>query len=655
MLVTHVLRGRAQPDLGLGLALAACVTACVLGPGCHDGHAPTPAGETETGDESSSGSEGGGIAPEIVAAPAAVARGSRLYVVVDTPLFELELELAGRVLEGVREPLFADLPGALVRIPDDLPVGPTMLVVRRRDDPAARAEHALEIVIPRFVDVATGSGLAQRHDVTGSPPECAESHTGLAFGDYDADGAPDVFMGHVGEGGRLHRNVGDRDGDGVPEFEDVTAAAGLAGVDAVSMAMFVDLEGDGDLDLFVGRRGANRVFRNRLVPDGVASFEDVTLALGLGDDEQRTMGVAFGDYDGDEDLDLYVVNHAFCFPRPGSEIRARDHLYRNDGGVFVERTHDLTLLDPDDPLIDSVGFSAVWVDVERDGDQDLVVINDDVGGRIGSPNALWRNDGPAADGGWTFTDVSTASGVGLAGVNGMGLAIGDVNHDGFVDLAFSNIGDNVLLLNAGDGTFENVSAQAGITRGSLPWERQSITWAAHLFDHDDDGDLDLYFSGGRIKGMQPIPDAFFDNRGDGSFADMTWSSGLSDPGHGKGSALVDLDRDGAWELATVAWGEELRVYHNRVDRPHHWLDVELEGRGANRDGLGSIVEVRSELGTQTCFLTGRPSLGGGSETTCHFGLGTETEVLEVAITWPDGSISEPSPPPLDQRIRWVQP
>lgn len=593
-------------------------------------------------------------APMIMAAPDVVGRGTRLYVLMDLPMQLVELELAGRVLDGPRQPLLTDVPGVLVPVPADLPLGPTMLVARRRDEPSEAAEHPLELVEPRFVDVAASTGLAQTHDVSGAPPDCAESHTGLAFGDWDGDGRVDAFVGHVGRGGRLHRNLGDRDGDGLPDFEDATAAAGLEEIDAVATATFVDLEGDGDQDLFVGRRGENRMLVNHLVPDGEPVLEDATAALGLGGYEQRTMGAAFGDYDGDDDLDLYVVNHAYCFPEVGSEIRARDHLYRNDGGRFVERTDE----ELPGPLVDTVGFSAAWIDIERDGDPDLVVINDDVGGGIGSPNALWRNDGPASDGGWIFTDVSLASGVGIGGVNGMGLALGDVDGDGLVDMAFTNIGDNVLLLNAGDGTFVDATEAAGVARGWLPWQRESITWAVHLFDHDDDGDLELYYAGGRIKGVQLVPDAFFDNLGDGSFADLTWAAGLSDPGHGKGSALVDLDRDGAWELATAAWGEDLRVYHNRVDRAasgNHWLDVELQGRGGNRDALGAIVDLDTEAGTQTCFHGQRPSLGGGGETACHFGLGVHERVLAVRITWPDGSISEPAAPGVDRRVRWVQP
>ena len=592
-----------------------------------------------------------GDGPEVIEMSPVATPGGHLYVLTADPMSTLQIELAGEVLTD-SVALRADWPGALFRVPSHVPVGTATLAVRRVHEPNAVTEEDIELVEPSFADVAEPTGLAQVHDATGSPAECAESHTGLAYGDYDGDGEPDLFVGNVGAPSHLHHNLGLTD-SGLPEFEDATTEVGLEGIDAVAMATFVDLEGDGDLDLFVGRRGPNRMFRNRLIEDGQARFEDITEAVGLGVYDQRTMGVAFGDYDADGDLDLYVVNHAFCFPRSNSEVRAGDHLYRNDDGVFHENTMLL-----DFHVLASVGFSASWVDVERDGDLDLIVINDDVGGEIGNPNALWRNDGPGSKpGSHHFTDRSLASGIGIPRVNGMGLALGDVNDDGFVDLAFSNIGDNVLLLNAGDGTFVDVSEQAGIRRGRMPWDRPSITWATHLWDYDNDGDLDLYFSGGRIKGVAPIVDAFFHNRGDGTFENLTWASGLTDPASGKASALVDLDRDGLWELTTTAWSSDLRVYRNRsaeLGVRNHWLDIELEGRGGNRDAIGAIVELRTAAGTRTCFHTNRPSQGAGGETPCHFGLGEHDRIESLRIEWPDGSISEPTPPAVDQRIRLVQ-
>jgi enediyne biosynthesis protein E4 len=622
--------------------------------GCGDG--------TRQGAPATASSEGDGTgpfvsegaaepAPWILSAPDGVAAGGWVYAMIDRPLSAVIVELHGRDLGEPSSRLYADMPGGVWRVPDDLAPGPGALTVRLRADPEVATTHAMLVWAPRFSEVADATGLAQVHDATGSPPECAESHTGLAFGDVDGDARPDVLVGNVGSGLRMFAGEGDRSGDGLPDFRDITAAVGLAGIDAVAMATFVDLEGDGDLDLFVGRRGTNRMLENRRVPDGALEFRDVTAAVGLGVESQRTMGAAFGDYDADGDLDLYVVNHAFCFPEQGSDVRADDHLYRNDDGVFVERTQELG------PVTASVGFSAAWVDVERDGDPDLVVINDAVGGMIGRPNALWRNDGAEPDGtGWRFTDVSEASGVAIAGANGMGLALGDLDDDGFVDLAFTDIGPNHVLMNAGDGTFVDVAAEAGVERRELPWARTSITWAAHMFDHDHDGDLDLYFSGGRIKGPAPIPDAFFDNRGDGTFADLTWSGGLADPDHGKASGLVDLDRDGAWDLVTANWGGPLRVYRNRAVPPgRHWLVVELRGVGKNRDALGAIVELTVGDRTLTCFHSGRPALGGGGETACHFGLGDVATVDGLRVHWPDGLVDDRPVPEVDRRIEVVHP
>lgn len=585
----------------------------------------------------------------VLASPVAAA-GGWLFIVADAPLVTLSVALDGVPLGDPDGRLDVSQPVGVWRVPAGAPVGPATLSLAWVDHPAGANEIPIEIVAPTFVDVAEATALAQVHDVAGSPPECAESHTGVAIGDYDGDGHDDVYVGHVGSPGRLHRNLGAGPGE-LPSFVDVTDAAGLGDVDQVSTATFIDLEGDGDLDLFVGRRGHNRVFDNRLVPDANAVFIDVTAAVGLDLDSQRTMGVAFGDYDGDGDLDLYVVNHAWCFPQLDSEIRAEDHLYRNDGGVFVERTGDLGA-----NAGVSVGFSAAWVDIERDGDQDLVVINDDVGGGIGDPNELWRNDGPGGGGSWKFTDISVSSGVAVPAVEGMGLALGDVDGDGLVDLAFSNAGANVLLVNAGDGTFLDVSEATGMQRTLSPWGRPSVTWAAHLWDHDNDGDVDLYFSGGSISAPVPVPDALLVNAGDGTFVERTWESALADPARGKGSLLADLDRDGAWDIVTAAWGGPLRVWHNRAVAPgHHFVDVELRGRGANRGALGAIVEIVTAAGMQTCFHTQRPALGAGGDTACHFGLGDATEVTAVQITWPDGSVQDVAPPGVDSRVEYVQP
>jgi len=625
-------------------------------------------GPTTTDDAGTSPTTGPALidGPRIERSTPSTTPGGSLYVQTDVAIADVELRLGGLPLP--EPPILVgggadDLRGALFALPPGLGLGEVELRVRSRGAADDSDSATVSVVAPTFVDVAEATGLLQVHDISGHPLHCAWSSTGLAFGDLDNDGDSDFYVGNIGGPGRLLRNDGDN--HGLPTFVPVTDELGLGAVDNVSMASFMDYDNDGDRDLFIGRRGADVLMQNRLIETGAPGFVDVTAAVGLGEHEQRTMGVAWGDYDGDGDLDLYVVNHALCFPRKGTELRPQDHLYRNDGGVFTEVSEQLDT-GPESALL-GLGFSAVWLDYDRDGDQDLIVINDHIIG-LGGPNALWRNDGPGDQpGAWRFTSVGAAAGLAIPlnengqGVNGMGLAIGDVDHNGYPDLAFSNIGPNFLLLNRGDGTFMDVSAAAGVRRGGLPWQRRSITWGVHLFDYDNDADLDLYFAGGTIHDQALIPDALLRNDSDPAdetlrFTDVTWAAGLADLGSGKGSALVDLDRDGALDLATARWADSLRVYHNqRPGAQGHWLSVDLIGTTSNREALGSIVELETPGGPrQTCFRTPNPSLGAGGEQDCHFGLGAETTISRITITWPNGQVTTPAAPAVDTRVTYTQ-
>ena len=305
-----------------------------------------------------------------------------------------------------------------------------------------------------FEDVAGLVGLELSHDLGDvcSPPPIGN---GSAWADVDNDGDVDLFVTSRGGSNKLYRNDGDTTGDGIPDFTDVAASAGVAANAENSLSsVFIDYDNDGDQDLYVTKWGGNTLYENQLTDTGLAQFTDVTDFAGVAN-QGRGMTTAWADFDQDGYLDFYIGKHKNC----GEDPESADALYRSNGdGTFDDVTD---WLGPEGSFPQSIGlgFAPGWVDYDNDGDLDLYLANDLIDELVDYPNVLWRNDGPDGDS-WVFTDVSVGSGANQ-GVNAMGLGVGDYNNDGWFDLAFSNIGKNYLLENQQDGTFADVSAQAG--------------------------------------------------------------------------------------------------------------------------------------------------------------------------------------------------
>ena len=334
-----------------------------------------------------------------------------------------------------------------------------------------------------------------------------------AWGDYDGDGDQDMYL-TAGSGGanRLYRN------DGSLRFTDVTTAAGV-GLTATSQhAAWGDYDNDTDLDLWVTSSTgvASVLYRN----DGNGTFANVTASVGLGS-LFGTNG-AWGDYDNDGDLDLFFAR--------SSATNAANALFRNNGGTFVSVTSTAGVIGlPDDR-------AGTWADYDGDGDPDLYIANN-------GANVLYRNN---ANG--TFTNVTATAGVGDTG-SGTGTAWGDYDNDGDLDLYVANNGGNTLYRNNANGTFTNTTAAAGLTGASAG---RDGAWG----DADGDGDLDLYVT----RGAQA--NVLYRNNGDGTFADVTATAGVGDTAMGMGAAWGDYDGDGDLDLYVANYIDSSRLYRN---------------------------------------------------------------------------------------------
>ena len=523
---------------------------------------------------------------------------------------------------------------------------------------ASPVRHVVSAPLPPgwptiFAEVSDNAGVSFRHiEYHG---ELIPTGAGVVVFDFDGDGLDDIYL-PVSEGpNALYRNKGDG------TFDEVAVSAGLLDpLERGNGGCAADYDNDGNQDLYLTNYGASKLFRN----GGDSSFADVTLAAGLDDtdDFYRSMGCAWGDYDRDGHLDLIVVRHLteshsdMLAERDFSSAVRRLALFHSNGdGTFT----DVTRLLGDPSLISGItgtpmgnlhgaGFQPGWVDFDNDGDQDLYVVNDY--GLELQTNVLWRNDGPSEGGKWSFTDASPGSGADAA-MFGMSLAVADYDLDGFFDLFVSNIADNVLLRNSGEGlTFVNTAEEAGAAIGNVGAEER-VAWGAVFFDYDNDGDEDLYVVSGylRLPGQSLVagglpqyileqPNVLLRNEGDGTFANVSTLSGADDRGIGRGASYLDFNQDGCLDLFVGNLGQKARLFQNACGSGGNWLVIDTVGSASNRDGIGARITLSAGGKTQIREIKSGSSQMGQSMMSAHFGLGTNGQAESVTIRWPSGQV-----------------
>jgi len=540
----------------------------------------------------------------------------------------------------------------------------------------------------RFTDVAREAGLVFTHFNGRRSTQLPEDMgSGAAWGDYDGDGDPDLYLVNISSPltasteemaasparSSLFRNEGGR-------FTDVTEEAGV-GVRGLGMgAAWGDHDSDGDLDLFVTRFGTNLLFENR----GDGSFADVTQAAGLGGENGFWAGASWSDYDRDGDADLYVCGYvrysydAAEAGRSSTQYNAvvpftlnpstyppeRNLLYRNDGGRFHELAGEAGVRNDS-----GRSLSATWADFDGDGWPDLYVANDI------SDNAMFHNRG---DG--TFDDVSHEAWV--ADYRGaMGLAVGDRDNDGDLDIfvahwiaqenaLYDNLLDRMPATKSEPMHFIDNADLVGLGQIALDF----IGWGTAFIDYDNDGRLDLFVTNGSTfqkeddpSQLIPMRNHLFWNGGaeEGFFEAGAVSGPAFARGNvGRGAAFADYDLDGDIDVALVEHGGPARLLRNGGSRGS-WSRIILRGPGGERGGRmipatstfalgarvtltsGSTVQVR-EVGDASSYLSQQPP---GE---VHFGLGEARRIDRLEVAWPDGTREVYEDLPVRTSIRIVQ-
>jgi len=511
---------------------------------------------------------------------------------------------------------------------------------------------------PAFVDDADLAGLRfvqnNGHSGKKSPPPPETMCGGVGLLDFDGDGWLDVFVVQGGqfppsekaseEGDRLFRNR--RDGT----FEDVTARAGIAALGqgyghGVAVA---DYDNDGRPDLFLTRWRSYALYHNK----GDGTFEDVTARAGLGGDRDWPTSAAFADLDGDGDLDLYVCHYLRYDPsnpkrceHPDSPGRhdcnpldfpaLADHVFRNDEGRFVEVTAAAGFVDPD-----GRGLGVVAADLDDDGRIDLYVANDM------SANYLFHNLG-----GFHFEETGQLSGAAASADGGykagMGIACGDLDGDGQPDLAVTNyFGESTTFYhNLGRGFFADHTLAIGLTAPT----RRLLGFGVAFLDVNNDGWLDLLSANGHVLDSRPtypwtMPLQLLLARPGGRLTDVSEASGTPfHPLHlGRGLAVGDLDNDGRLDAVVVVQNEPLVFLHNRTEPRRHFIRFRLAGTRSNRDAVGARVTVSCVGRKRVAFRVGGSSFQSSSDPRIHFGLGEETRIDSVEVSWPSGRVDRHS-------------
>jgi len=527
--------------------------------------------------------------------------------------------------------------------------------------------YAISVPV-HFTDIRQAAGITFQHDNTFSAEKnyLETVGNGLGWIDYDQDGLMDLYLVQTAETEwykpphRLRSALYHNNGDGT--FTDVTDRAGVGAEGLYGQGVAVgDYDNDGYPDLYVTGYGRAILYHN----NGDGTFTDVTAKAHVGDEHQWSTSAGWFDYDKDGYLDLLVCNYIDWSPknnlycgehRSGYRAYCNPDNYRGLRLKLYHNNHDGTFTDVSDKsgigTPEVKGMGVVLADINNDGWTDIFVANDSW------PNALFINKQNGS-----FQDISFISGV--AGTedgkyeSGMGTDAADVDGDGWFDIYVTHLDFefNRLYRNNHDETFDDATYSSAIASKAVYLSGVS----AKLMDYDNDGWIDIFQVNGAMLDNINLyhdevtfkePKLMFRNLGKGKFEKVSELLGpdFMKPVAGRGSAVADFDNDGDLDIAISVSGTYPQLLRNDGGNANNWLEVMLIGSKSNRDGVGAALKLVSNGFIQHQQRKGGMGYMSAQDPRVHFGLGLRKTIDLLEITWPTGTADKLTNVPINQII-----
>jgi len=433
---------------------------------------------------------------------------------------------------------------------------------------------------------------------------------GVSVADFNKDGFEDIYITFRNQPDILYKNINGE------YFENISESAGLINLSKSQAAAWGDFDNDGWIDLFVASQNTGkRLYQN----NGDETFTERAFEAGV-QTETNTTSIALSDIDNDGLLDIYTAN-----------LGEENTLYKNNGNwTFTNYVYFYNATD------DQISMGIAFFDFDNDKDDDLYLSHD-----ANQAAILYENNGQGF-----LTNVAGELGVNVA-KNGMGLDVGDLNNDGWLDLYLANLGPNNLFINQEGLSFSDESEESEVNEGGMGW-------GINIFDYNNDTKQDIFVANDSY--FAPFPNVIYTNQGDLEFTKSNDAHELATLAGSYGTAVMDFNNDGREDLFVCNTHQDRNYFYtNRTDTTNNWIDIQLEGTTTNKSAIGTRVLIEAGDFKTTDQIMSGSGWASQNRLALHFGLGDHEVIDRISIFWPRSENQILEQVPVNQILRIKEP